>query len=44
LLESSNVRVLGCVLVGQRHWKAPWLHEYGYGYDYHGAYTGYQPY
>jgi succinoglycan biosynthesis transport protein ExoP len=44
LLESSNVRVLGCVLIGQRHWKASWLHEYGYGYDYDGGYSGYREY
>lgn len=41
LLESSNVRLLGCLLIGQWHWKAPWLHEYGYGYDYQGSYSGY---
>lgn len=42
LLDSSNVRVLGCVLVGQRHWKASWLHEYGY--DYQAGYGGYHEY
>ncbi len=43
LLESSNVRLLGTVLVGMKHWKAPWLHDYGYGYgyDYPGSYSGY---
>lgn len=37
LLESSNVHVIGCLLVGQRRWKAPWLHEYGGQSYYYGS-------
>ena len=46
-LITLNAAIIGGyigVLVGQRHWKASWLHEYGYGYDYHAPYPGYGKY